>query len=260
MGAYFDRVGTGRYRPTVHAQGAWNEAEIHFSPLGGLLVHEIDLHRAGADPADTKQLSRVSFDILGFLAAEEITIEVTTTRPGRTIELVEARASIRGRTAVVARAWFIGAVDTTAVEGGAPSDIAAPSTTRPWSMAGTWSGGYIDSLQVRPVGKPTAGRTTAWITTEVVLVEAREVTPHARFVALVDTANGIAVREHPGEWLFPNLDLTIHLFRQPAGPWVGLDTTVAFGPTGLGLTSSVLHDESGPVGRAEQTLTVRPAR
>ena len=35
-------------------------------------------------------------------------------------------------------------------------------------------------------------------------------------------------------------------------------TTVVFGPTGQGLTSSVLHDESGPVGRAEQTLTIRP--
>jgi hypothetical protein len=29
------------------------------------------------------------------------------------------------------------------------------------------------------------------------------------------------------------------------------------GPTGLGLTSTTLHDERGPVGRAEQILTVR---
>ena len=42
--------------------------------------------------------------------------------------------------------------------------------------------------------------------------------------------------------------------------WVGFDTQVAFGPTGLGLTSSVLHDIEGPVGRAQQMLTVRPFR
>ena len=66
------------------------------------------------------------------------------------------------------------------------------------------------------------------------------------------------MRESPDHWLFPNLDLTIHLYRTPVAGWVGLDTTVTFGPTGLGLTSSALHDTLGPVGRAEQILTVRP--
>lgn len=60
------------------------------------------------------------------------------------------------------------------------------------------------------------------------------------------------------DWTYPNLDLTTHLHRQPTGNWVGLDTTVTFGPAGHGLTSSVLHDATGPVGRAEQILTVRP--
>ena len=58
--------------------------------------------------------------------------------------------------------------------------------------------------------------------------------------------------------MFPNVDLTIHLHRQPTGDWVGLDTTVIFGTGGHGLTSTVLHDVLGPVGQASQTLTVRP--
>ena len=49
---------------------------------------------------------------------------------------------------------------------------------------------------------------------------------------------------------------TVH--ATPAGPRLGLDTTVTFGPDGVGLTASVLHDVSGPVGRAAQTLTLRP--
>ncbi|MFD5884348.1 thioesterase family protein [Streptomyces yangpuensis] len=80
----------------------------------------------------------------------------------------------------------------------------------------------------------------------------------ASYLALVDTANGVAVQQDPTAWMFPNLDLTIHLHRQPRGPWTGLDTTVTFGPSGQGLTSSVLHDLDGPVGHAEQILTVRP--
>lgn len=44
--AYFESSGQGRYHPTIHAQGAWNPGEIHFGPLGGLIVHAIDKHRA----------------------------------------------------------------------------------------------------------------------------------------------------------------------------------------------------------------------
>ena len=37
-----------------------------------------------------------------------------------------------------------------------------------------------------------------------------------------------------------------------------LATTVVFGPDGAGLTTTVLHDLTGPVGRAGRLLTVRP--
>ena len=49
----------------------------------------------------------------------------------------------------------------------------------------------------------------------------------------------------PQEWMFPNVDLTIHLFREPVRGWVGFDTKVTMGTTGMGLTSTTLHDESG---------------
>jgi hypothetical protein len=253
---YFEPIGDNTYRPTEHAVGAWNADEIHFSPLGGLLVHAIDRHREGAD--DDKVLGRISFDILGFLAFDDCTIRVETIRPGRTIELIEATVEIRGRRAVAARAWFISPGDTSAVAGGEPQRMPRPEVAEPWPMAETWAGGYVASLEARVVEPPRPGRTRAWLRTAVALVDGEDSTAHASFIALVDTANGIAVRQSPGEWMFPNLDLTVHLHRQPVGRWVGLDTSVIFGAAGLGLTSSVLHDESGPIGRAEQILTVRP--
>ncbi len=69
----------------------------------------------------------------------------------------------------------------------------------------------------------------------------------------------MAVRADPRKVTFPNLDLTLHVFRPPTGEWIGLDTRVSFGPGGVGLTSSVLHDPDGPFGTVNQALTVRPA-
>ncbi|MER6984771.1 thioesterase family protein, partial [Streptomyces carpinensis] len=105
---------------------------------------------------------------------------------------------------------------------------------------------------------PQPGRTTAWVSTHLDLVAGQTAGPLASYIALVDTANGIAVRQPPTDWMFPNVDLTIHLHRRPEGRWTGLDTTVTFGPTGQGITATVLHDVTGPVGHAQQILTVRP--
>ena len=82
--------------------------------------------------------------------------------------------------------------------------------------------------------------------------------PSARTAAcLFDIANGMTVRLSPKHVAFPNLDLTAHLFTQPRGTWIGFDTSVSFGPGGIGLTSSILHDTGGPIGTVSQILTIR---
>lgn len=255
MTSYFERIDAHHFQPTAHAGGAWNETEIHFSPLGGLIVHAIDQHRAESGGGH-KQLGRISFDILGFLAAEICEIEVTTLRAGRTIELIQATVTIQGRPAVIARAWFLSESDSAAVEGGATEALASPNGIEASPLSETWSGGYVASLQTRYLER-APGRAKVWLSTPLDLVAGETPTAHASFTTLVDTANGIAVRQSPKEWMFPNVDLTIHFARRPVAPWVGFDTTVTFGATGLGITSTILHDIQGPVGHAEQILTVR---
>jgi len=258
MISYFERAGAGRFRPTAATGGAWAVDEQHISPMTGLIVHAVETF-AAARGADGLVVARVSMDILGVLKLEDFEIEVETVRPGRTIELLEAVVIARGRPAVRARVWRMAQLDTAAVAGGAAPALPAPESVGVWAMSDAWPGEFITTLEVRPTAPVRPGRTTAWISTGLELLAGEPVSELARFVALVDTANGIAIRESPKEWLFPNLDLTIHLHRQPRGRWTGLDTTVVFGAHGHGLTSTVLHDLDGPVGRAEQILTVRPA-
>jgi hypothetical protein len=201
---------------------------------------------------------RIAFDILGVVPIGEVEVHVEVVRPGRSIELLEAVAVSGGRPVLRARAWRLARHDTAVVAGGEPDALSPPDGLPSADLSSVWPGGYIASLDVRPLRTPEPGRATVWLATPVALVADEPVSELARFVGLVDTANGIAVRESPKAWMFPNLDLTVHLHRQPAGRWVGLDTTVVFGPDGSGLTTTVLHDLTGPVGRAEQLLTVRP--
>lgn len=253
--SYYRPLAPGCYQPTLHAQGAWSAKEQHMGPVSGLLAHALEEH----EPRPDLQLCRITYEILGMIAAEPTTVEVRTTRPGRTIELLEATASVAGRTVVRATAWRLSRQDTSAVAGGLPEAMPGPDGLPAWEGTAVWSGGYIRSLDARQAPGAGPGRARTWLRTEKSVIEGVESSPLARFVTLIDTANGVATRVRPGEWLFPNTDLAIHLFRTPEPGWTGLDTTVAFGESGVGLTSSVLHDLRGPVGRAEQILTLRPA-
>ncbi|MFE3292256.1 thioesterase family protein [Rhodococcus sp. NPDC059234] len=254
---YFERVSDHRFVPTPHASGAWAADEQHFSPVAGLVVHEIERMRA-SEGRPALPMGRIGFDILGRITFEEFDVHVEIVRPGRTIELVQATVVIAGRAVVTARAWYLADLDTAVVAGGEPDTLPDPDTASRWPMDSVWSGGYVASLDVRQVGTPSAGRATAWASTSVDLVVGEQAGNLASFLSLVDTANGIGALRDPTEWMFPNLDLTIHLYRQPEGGWTGLDTTVTFGSTGQGLTSTILHDAHGPVGCAQQILTVRP--
>ncbi|MDV3219846.1 thioesterase family protein [Intrasporangium sp.] len=255
--AFYRRIGDDLYAPTVHAQGAWRDDEQHMAPVSGILTHAIDLH----EPREGMQLARVSFDILGMIPARPSQVAVRTTRPGRSIELVEATLSVDGRDVVRAHAWRLAAHDSSPVAAVEFEPMPGPESFPAWHGTEVWEGGYIRGVEFRADPERRPGRTRTWIRSPHTLVDGETCSPTADLIRLVDTANGIAVRVSPQEWMFPNVDLTIHLFREPvraASGWVGFDTKVTMGATGMGLTSTTLHDELGPVGRAEQILTVRP--
>lgn len=250
---YYRQVGPDTFQATEHAQGAWSGDQQHMAPVAGLLAHALENWAPRHDLA----MSRVAFDILGVIPLGAVQVAVRVLRPGRTIELLEAEMTAAGRTVVRATAWRLARSDTSAIAGTELTSIAGPDDGAPFDMASVWPGGFIRSLEVRVVGELTPGRSTVWLRPRVELIAGRQTAPMARIFGMIDTANGVAVRAKPGTVLFPNMDLTVHLFRRPTGDWLGLQTEVSFGADGTGLTASVLHDVLGPIGRSAQTLTLR---
>lgn len=254
--SYFTRVDETIFRPTEHVEGAWDVDYQHIAPALGLVAHEIERHR-DARRDDGLQLGRVSYDILGPLPIEPVDVRVEVLRPSRTVELVQATLAHGGRPVVLARTWLLAGYDTAALEGGALARIPDPSEVEPIAASEVWPGGFIRSVDVRR-REAEPGRAVAWVRSHVDLVADEQVSDTAATLGLVDITNGLTPRRPPEEVLFPNVELTIHLLRRPRRGWLGADTTVAFGATGLGLTHSVLHDEHGPFALSTQTLTVRP--
>lgn len=254
--AYFLRMDDGRFMPTAHVGGAWNVAEQHVAPAIGLLVHAVEADHA-ARRADRLQVARLSYDIWGVIPMDAVEIAITVLRPGRTIELVEARLSHGGRIAIVLRAWLTQAYDSTTLAAVNFPPLPPPDTMPAGDPSALWDGGFIASVQARRE-EEGRGRARCWVRSPFALLEGEAVSPTARMMGLADIANGLAPLASPRDAAFPNLDLTAHLFRQPAGDWLGFDVSVSGGTTGLGITHSILHDGDGPFATVSQSLTIRP--
>ncbi|ALM86777.1 thioesterase family protein [Bordetella sp. N] len=254
--SYFEAVSATRFQPTIHVGGGWNPAEQHIAPALGLLAHLVEAHR-DARRQDGLQIGRASYDIYGVLPMEACDVEIEVIRPGKTIELVEARLTHAGRIGLTMRAWLMAPTQSAKVAGDEFPRLPAPETLPAEDMSLVWPGGFVESIQLRR-NEVVPGNAISWINSDVQLLAGTSVSPTARMLGLLDTANGVTPRAQPGEVAFPNIDLTAHLIRQPAGEWLGFDTKVAFGPTGLGVTHSIVHDTNGPVAVLSQSLTVRP--
>lgn len=253
---YYEKIGSGRYRSTVHAQGTWNPHEQHMAPATGILVAELEEFQ----PRPDMRMARVSLDIHGIIHGGEFEVVTRMIRPGRTIELIEAEMISHGRTCIVARAWRLKTLDSAAVTALEDLTLTGPEGHPSWEISAMWPGGYIAGLELRVASDHRPGKGVVWMRNPFEMINGHETSAMVRLLGMVDTANGVAPRVDPSRdaWMFPNVDLQIHMYRGPVGQWLGIEAQQSFGDDGIGLTSSVLHDIHGPFGRSEQILTVRP--
>ena len=249
-----DGVCVAHYEPLLPAQGAWNAHEQHMAPATGVMCAELEAFM----PREDLRIGRVGLDILGLIPLQPFSISTKVLRPGKTIELIEATMVANGRACIVARAWRMQISDTRAIAGTEDRDIKRPEELADWMGMKQWAGGFIESMQFKADAERRAGKGVVWMNNDLEMIEGQATSSFVHLLGMVDTANGIVPRAKAGEWAFPNLDLHIDLLRLPQGKWLGLDTCQQYGSDGIGLTSSVLHDELGVFGRSEQILTLRP--
>ncbi len=258
--SYYRRTGEHTFMPTAHATGAWRDTEQHMAPASGLMVHEVLRHEPRAD----LRLCRFSFEILGTIHFDETRVEVQTIRRGKTIELIQADLIVRERTAVRLYVWRLITADSSSVAVIRDTPMRPHTECVPEPELHEWAGGYIASLTglKDPDVVRLPGRNGTWISNDLAMVEGEPTQPLTKLLGMVDTANGVAPAMDPNSsgYVFPNIDLQVHLYREPAGSWLGLDVTVNVGTDGIGLTSAVLNDERGVFGRSEQILTIRNLR
>lgn len=252
MNAFYEQLDETRYRATEHTAGPWSDKAQHLGPVSALLARELERCR----PRQETLIRRVTIDVLGPVPVDELEVSSEVVRPGRSVELVSAQLSAAGRVAATARAWRMVHASNESVAGGDAAPLDDPTTWSELPVLEGWNSGYAAALDWRMAEGFEPGRAQVWARPRIPLVEGEEPTALQRLFTVADSASGVSSRLSLREWMFINTDLTVHLHRQPAGEWVGMDAETVIGPDGAGAATSVLHDSTGAVGRSAQSLLV----
>jgi hypothetical protein len=249
----FHREGDA-FVPTGHARGPWDPGQLHGGAPGALLAEAVQ--------EEGYVVARLTLDFLGPVPLAPLTVSARTAKAGRSFQVAEAELAADGQVAVRARAVRLrrGRVELPERPHRDPPPT-PPQAGRadPFPTgAGPAEGFHLTAMEIRFVDGTDfgLGPAHAWFRLARPLVDDHEASPLARAVAAADFGNGVSRIVDFDRYLFVNTDLTVHLYREPAGEWVMLDARTRLEPHGAGLAQSILSDEHGPLGLAAQSLFV----
>ena len=254
--AFYESDGA-RFVPTELTRGPWDPDAQHAGPPAALLGRAIERH---SGEGGAGHLGRITFEILRSVPLASLSVSVEVLRPGRRVELVEARLADAGGEVMRATAWRLRA-DPVEIPPGLPRSDPPPGPEAgkdsPFFDTGR-SVGYHTAMEYRFVAGAFVepGPATVWMRMRQPLVAGEEPSPLQRVLVAADSGNGVSATLDWTRYVFINVDLTVQLHRLPAGEWVCLDAITIPEPSGVGLADTALYDERGPIGRATQTLLV----
>ncbi len=246
--------------PSGHARGPWEEGSQHGGAPAALVVRAVERLEAPGPML----VARLTVEFLKAVPLAPLTVTAEVSRPGRRLQLAEATVCAEGEVVCRARAVRLRRepvdvpADINSLVRLAPPEEGRTSTF-PAPAEGDQLGFHRTALDIRFVaGDYGIGPGAAWFRFAVPLVAGETPSAAQRAAAAADFGNGISRELDFTTHLFVNTDLTMHLAREPAGEWIGLDARTEHGPEGTALAHSTLHDLAGPVGLAAQSLYVAP--
>lgn len=262
-------VDDGMYLPQDFARGPWTPDALHGGPVAALVTRAAE----ACEPDPDMLVARITLELLRPVPVAPLSVTAVMSRPGRKVQVMDVVVSSADRELVWGRVLRIHrhaegdsaglGLPPAGSSGPVPgSDEAAPSLPDMGHGSPPLVSGYPafhnSGAELRFVAGDfdRRGPASVWVRLAVPVVPGEEPTPAQRAAAAADFGNGFSSVLDYDQWIFINPDLTVHLERPPAGKWVCLEAATRLGTPGMGLARSVLWDEQGPCGHAEQSLVI----
>ncbi|HTR89230.1 MAG TPA: thioesterase family protein [Solirubrobacteraceae bacterium] len=250
----------GLFEPTRHARGPWDPNALHGGAPAALIGRA--LQRTG--PGEQLPVAQMRVEFLRPIPFAPLSLTTDILRRGRRVQ--ELGAWLHAGEELICRAQALRIQPIPAGLPGAGPEPAPPlaGPEQGQSVEFALNGQIVDSfavtaMEMRWLDTPWAlGPGRVWMRMRRPLVPGEQPSPLVRLLATADFPNGVSAELPFDRYLFINADLSVHLWREPVGEWIGLDARTYLPAGGMGTSESVIHDQHGPVGRGFQALVVQP--
>jgi len=252
--------------PTEMARGPWTPDALHGGPVAALLARAVE-----SVPTDEpSHVARLTVELLRPVPLDSLSVSVSVSRPGRKVQLIDARISSRDRDVAWGRALRIrlqppdSPAESSPATGPVPGAHGAPPGPgdgyRTPAPIGDYRAFHNAGAELQYVAGAfdRLGPATVWVRLAVPVVPGETPTPLQRVMAAADFGNGVSAELDFAHHVFINPDLTVYLHRPAVGEWVCLDASTTIGIPGVAVAQSALWDARGPIGRSLQSLLVEP--
>jgi hypothetical protein len=235
-------------------RGPWSLDSQHGGPPAALCGRAVEA--LGADMP--MRVTRFTFEILRPVPIVALRVDARVIRPGKRVQLCEATMFDGDDAIARAHAWRIRVSDEpVAPEITDETTLRAPLECPELPFPeGVPEQSYMRGMEWRVArGSAFQGPSAVWFRMRVPLIAGEKPSPLERTLVAADCGNGISAVLDFSQ-LFINVDLSVHLIREPEGEWVALDAKTRIDPAGIGAAESTLWDERARLGSAAQSLYV----
>ncbi|CAM8672507.1 thioesterase family protein [Sphingobium cupriresistens] len=252
MTAHFYAPDGDAFVPTELAASPWERGKQNGVALGGLLTHLIEQAPAPA----TMSTARLTIDILSATDLAPTIGRTRIVREGRRIQMVEAELLIARRVVARATALRVRKADTPVIA--VPGDYPPPETVPASDFMGDKAFGGSMETRLIQGGLRVPGPGALWVKFGHEHVRGVALSPLVRTAILGDFGGGLGSELDGETWTYANLDIAVHLVREPVGEWLLIDARTASAGQGVARSDMILADRDGPFAQAHQTLFVAP--
>ena len=247
--AIFEPIGPNRWQPTALAAGPF--AGLQGGAVASLLTAEVE-----AQAAERKWGTAIASSawFLRPTPMTELRTRLSVVAEGGRVSVIDNMlwpagedqpcAAVR---VTLSRERAVEVPEFTAPAGDAADPTRFPVRTRRAAHGRPW---FMEAMEAR------AGDGIAWFRMNQPIIDGAG--SLSSVLGPADWTHGIA-RPFHDVVADPNPNLTVQLFRQPAGEWVGIHAEARWRPAGgIGAGSGVLLDINGEIGRVSMSVILVP--
>jgi hypothetical protein len=253
--------------PTVLARGPWDPTAMHGGPPAALLARAME--SVPTPDGIVMPVARLTVELLRPIPLEPLAVTTAVVRTGRKVQVVDASVALAGSGTEVVRGRAVrirSASVPLPYEDPVRGPLLVPEEP-PGSPEGLEPGAPLlesdeafhrDAIDLRFTegAWDQPGPVAFWGRLLVPLVAGEELTPLQRTMALSDMGNGVSGVVGFDTHVFINPELSVHLWRYPAGEWIAFRSRSHLGAHGVGLAESAIYDRSSRLGAAAQSLFI----